>query len=75
MKVWFSVAAVEDIADFIAQENNYISFVSNTGKKMGRDLPSYSIKMKEPRELAQRTEKIYGISLGCTSDNQNVRES
>ena len=32
-KVWLSVAAFEDITDFIIQENNYISFMSNTGKK------------------------------------------
>ena len=35
-KVWLSVAAVEDIADFIVQENNYLSFVSNTGKTIGK---------------------------------------
>ena len=34
--MWLSVAAVEDIADFIVQENNYLSFVSNTGKTIGK---------------------------------------
>ena len=39
-KVWLLVAAFEDIADFIIQENNYISFISNTGKTVGRGLHS-----------------------------------
>ena len=46
-KVWLSVAAVEDIADFIVQENNYLSFVLNTGKTIGKGLTSYAKKMKE----------------------------
>ena len=49
-KVWLPVAAVEDIADFIVQENNYLSFVSNTGKTTGKGLTSYTKKMKERRE-------------------------
>ena len=49
-KVWLSVAAVEDIVDFIVQENNYLSFVSNTGKTMGKGPTSYAKKMKERRE-------------------------
>ena len=49
-KVWLSVAAVEDIVDFIVQENNYLSFVSNTGKTIGKGLTSYVKKMKENRE-------------------------
>ena len=49
-KVWLSVAAVEDIADFIVQENNYLSFVTNTGKTIGKGLTSYMKKMKECRE-------------------------
>ena len=49
-KVWLSVAAVEDIADFIIQENNYLSFVSNTGKTIGKGPTSYAKKMKECRE-------------------------
>ena len=50
IKVWLSVAAVEDIADFIVQENNYLSFVSNTGKTIGKGPTSYAKKMKESRE-------------------------
>ena len=49
-KVWLSVAAVEDIVDFIVQENNYLSFVLNTGKIIGKGLTSYMMKMKERRE-------------------------
>ena len=49
-KVWLSVAAVEDIADFIVQENNYLSFVSNTGKTIGKGPTSYAKKMKGCRE-------------------------
>ena len=60
-KVWLSVAAVEDrsIADFIVQENNYLSFVSNTGKTIGKGPTSYVKKMKE----RQRTEKVHRVSL------------
>ena len=35
-KVWLSVAAFEDIADFIIQENNYRAFIANTGKTVGK---------------------------------------
>ena len=50
MKVWLSVTAVEDIADFIIQENNYIPFVSNTRKTIGKGPTLYVKKMKERRE-------------------------
>ena len=48
-KVWLSVA-VEDIVDFIVQENNYLSFLSNTGKTVGKGPTSYAKKMKERRQ-------------------------
>ena len=51
-KVWLLVAAFEDIADFIIQENNYISFMSNTGKTMGKGPTQFAKRMKECR--AQR---------------------
>ena len=51
-KVWLSVAAFEDIADFIIQENNYISFMSNTGKMVGKGPTQFAKRMKECR--AQR---------------------
>ena len=51
-KVWLSVAAFEDIADFIIQENNYISFMSNTGKTVGKGPTQFAKRMKERR--AQR---------------------
>ena len=46
-KVWLSVAAFEDIADFIIQENNYISFMSNTGKTVGKGPTQFAKRMKE----------------------------
>ena len=51
-KVWLSVAAFEDITDFIIQENNYISFMSNTGKTVGKGPTKFAKRMKECR--AQR---------------------
>ena len=51
-KVWLSVAAFEDITDFIIQENNYISFMSNTGKMVGKGPTQFAKRMKECR--AQR---------------------
>ena len=50
--MWLSVAAFEDLADFIIQENNYISFISNTGKTVGKGPTLFSKRMKECR--AQR---------------------
>ena len=50
-KVWLLVAAFEDIADFIIQENNYIS-MSNTGKTVGKGPTQFAKRMKECR--AQR---------------------
>ena len=50
--MWLSVAAFEDIADFIIQENNYISFMSNTGKMVGKGPTQFAKRMKERR--AQR---------------------
>ena len=46
-KVWLSVAAFEDIADFIIQENNYISFMSNRGKTVGKGPTQFAKRMKE----------------------------
>ena len=57
-KVWLSVAAVEDIADFIVQENNYLSFVSNTGKTIGKGPTSYAKKMKESREQKDTSSQL-----------------
>ena len=35
-KVWLSVAAAEDIANMIVQENIYLSFIKNEGKTIGK---------------------------------------
>ena len=51
-KVWLSVAAFEDITDFIIQENSYISFMSNTGKMVEKGPTQFAKRMKERR--AQR---------------------
>ena len=67
-KVWLSVAAVEDIADFIVQENNYLSFVSNTGKTIGKGPTSYAKKMKERREQRRYIESACDALL--TTDMQ-----
>ena len=67
-KVWLSVAAVEDIADFIVQENNYLSFVSNTGKTIGKGPTSYAKKMKEHREQRRYIESVCDALL--TTDMQ-----
>ena len=67
-KVWLSVAAVEDIADFIIQENNYLSFVSNTGKTIGKGPTSYAKKMKERREQRRYIESACDALL--TTDMQ-----
>ena len=68
MKVWLSVAAVEDIVDFIVQENNYLSFVSNTGKTIGKGPTSYAKKMKECREQRRYIESACDALL--TTDMQ-----
>ena len=67
-EVWLSVAAVEDIADFIVQENNYLSFVSNTGKRIGKGPTSYAKKMKEYREQRRYIESACDALL--TTDMQ-----
>ena len=67
-KVWLSVAAVEDIADFIVQENNYLSFVSNTRKTIGKGPTSYAKKMKEHREQRRYIESACDALL--TTDMQ-----
>ena len=66
--MWLSVAAVEDIADFIVQENNYLSFVSNTGKTIGKGPTSYAKKMKEHREQRRYIESACDALL--TTDMQ-----
>ena len=67
-KVWLSVAAVEDIADFIVQENNYLSFVLNTGKTIGKGPTSYVKKVKERREQRRYIESACDALL--TTDMQ-----
>ena len=46
-KVWQSAAAFEDIADSIIQENNYMSFMSNTGKMVRKGPTQFFKRMKE----------------------------
>ena len=46
-KVWLSVAAAEDIADMIVQENIYLSFIKNEGKTIGRGPTAFTKKMNE----------------------------
>ena len=48
-KVWLSVAAFEDIADFIIQENNYRSFIANTGKTVGKGPTQFTKRQRERR--------------------------
>ena len=60
-KVWLSVAAFEDIADFIIQENNYISFMSNTGKTVGKGPTQFAKRMKE-----HRAQRKY-VELACNA--------
>ena len=67
-KVWLSVAAVEDIADFIVQENNYLSFVLNTGKTIRKGPTSYVKKMKERSEQRRYIESACDALL--TTDMQ-----
>ena len=61
-------SAVEDIVDFIVQENNYLSFVSNTGKTIGKGPTSYAKKMKERREQRRYIESACDTLL--TTDMQ-----
>ena len=51
-KVCLAVAAFEELTDFIIQENNYISFMLNTGKTVGKGPTQFAKRMKECR--AQR---------------------
>ena len=46
-KVWLSVAAAEDIADMIVQENIYLSFIKNEGKTIGKGPTAFTKKMNE----------------------------
>ena len=48
-KVWLSVAAFEDIADFIIQENNYRAFIANTGKTVGKGPTQFTKRQRECR--------------------------
>ena len=47
--MWLSVAAFEDIADFIIQENNYRSFIANTGKMVGKGPTQFTKRQRERR--------------------------
>ena len=47
--MWLSVAAFEDIADFIIQENNYRSFIANTGKTVGKGPTQFTKRQRERR--------------------------
>ena len=47
--MWLSVAAFEDIADFIIQENNYRSFIANTGKTVGKGPMKFTKRQRERR--------------------------
>ena len=47
LKVWLSVAAAEDIADMIVQENIYLSFIKNEGKTIGKGPTAFTKKMNE----------------------------
>ena len=47
--MWLSVAAFEDIADFIIQENNYRSFITNTGKMVGKGSAQFTKRQRECR--------------------------
>ena len=46
-KVWLSVAAAQDIADMIVQENIYLSFIKNEGKTIGKGPTAFTKKMNE----------------------------
>ena len=55
MKVWLSVAAVEDIADFIVQENNYLLFFVEYRENNWEGTNF----IHEENERVQRTEKVH----------------
>ena len=57
-KVWLSVAAAEDIADMIVQENIYLSFIKNEGKTIGKGPTVYTKKMNE-----RKAERYYVNSV------------
>ena len=57
-KVWLSVAAAEDIADMIVQENIYLSFIKNEGKTIGKGPTAYTKKMNE-----RKAERCYVDSV------------
>ena len=48
-KVWLSVAAAEDIADMIVQENIYLSFIKNEGKTIGKGPTTFTKKREKQR--------------------------
>ena len=57
-KVWLSVAAAEDIADMIVQENIYLSFIKNEGKTIGKGPTAFTKKMNE-----RKAERYYVNSV------------
>ena len=56
--VWLSVAAAEDIANMIIQENIYLSFIKNEGKTIGKGPTAYTKKMNE-----RKAERCYVDSV------------
>ena len=69
-KVWLSVATVEDIADYCSGKQLHLICI----KYRQNDWEGTYFILKK-NERTQRTEKIHQISLPCTSDNQNARQS
>ena len=57
-KVWLSVAAAEDIADMIVQENIYFSFIKNEGKTIGKGPTAFTKKMNERKAERHYVETV-----------------
>ena len=64
-KVWLSVAAAEDIADMIVQENIYLSFIKNEGKTIGKGPTAFTKKMNE-----RKAERLCRFSCGIIEDDR-----
>ena len=72
-KVWLSVVAVEDIADFIVQENNYLSFDKHTHPD-SHFVPSRAAKHRVLKKFSRKNPMQKYKNRGLATQECNLPE-
>ena len=72
-RVWLVTAAIEDVASAIIEHNQYISFVNNQGKTVGRGLTVLSKKLDERNKMRAYTNSaVDALLTGDVTQEINI---